>query len=110
MTGNRTLLPNVVLATVMLGIPLYVLSYAPVARSSMSSSGMMWVDGQHVPAYRPLDWIIDNTPLRRPLLWWAGMWGVRDAFELSSLIRRETMLRPSELIEASNPGSVILDL
>jgi hypothetical protein len=30
--------------------------------------------------YRPVEWLIDQTPLREPLFQWAGLFGVEDSF------------------------------
>ena len=80
----------VVLAVLML---LYVLSYAPVVRLMGGWKTYATVDGfgnpatvkapiygDDLPVYKPLDWLIDETPLRDPLLWWADVWGVRGTF------------------------------
>ena len=73
----------------------YVFSYAPVVRMKnpfILYSGTDYkgfsptsgsIDGHNLPLFRPIDWLIDETPLRRPLLWWAELWGVRDCFELA---------------------------
>lgn len=39
------------------------------------------------PAYKPVDWLIDNTPLREPLFMWAGICGVHDEFERGQFVR-----------------------
>jgi hypothetical protein len=91
---RKPVLPNVVLACMLLVPPLYVLSYAPAVRiqaarevSVPTLTAPLYLDGDLLPAYRPVDWLIDNTPLRRPLLWWAGVWGVEGHFELSAVFR-----------------------
>ena len=35
-------------------------------------------------AYKPVEWLIDETPLKKPLLWWCGLWqvGGRAEFEM----------------------------
>ena len=38
-------------------------------------------DGSTYPAFKPVDWLIDNTPLREPLFLWAGIWDVRGEFD-----------------------------
>ena len=87
----------------------YVLSYAPVVRvcgrtvvvqREVSGLGMFGsslrgtlidrvecADASVYPAYQPVDWMIDSTPLRRPLYFWAGLWGVREAFEYGHIAR-----------------------
>jgi hypothetical protein len=103
---RKPALPNVVpvVVLVLLLAVAYVLSYAPVVRWSLASSGLPLMDGQDFPAYRPVDWLIDKTPLRRPLFLWADVWHVRFEFEISALIRTQ-----SAMIHWSDPGSVILD-
>ena len=51
----------------------YVLSYAPVERLQMSMP-------LHLPngVHRPVEWLIDYTPLRKPLFVWADVWGIRN--------------------------------
>ena len=65
----------------------YVLSYAPVVRVNgreyiQAGRVDFWVpsDGIRFPLYKPVDWLIDNTPLRGPLFIWAGLWGVGGEF------------------------------
>jgi hypothetical protein len=45
------------------------------------------LDGKDLPLYRPVDFLIDHTVLREPVLWWAELWGVRDEFETMSRLR-----------------------
>ena len=69
----------------------YVLSYAPVVKwkgpyaiHNPHNGPIVFaypVDGTHLPMYRPVDCLIDETPLREPLLIWAGVWGACEAFE-----------------------------
>jgi hypothetical protein len=80
---------------------LYVLSYAPLVRLGfgtpllslnpymmLTGPSPPWPSpGRQIPAYAPVDWLIDYTPAQRPLLWWSGLWGVRDAFENSNFHR-----------------------
>jgi hypothetical protein len=102
--SRKPVLLNVVLASVLLAV-LYVLSYAPVVRFVLTSEedpglavvefpdgevnvvGRRPYDGRVVAAYRPIDWLIDNTPLRAPLLWWADRFDMRFEFETASLSR-----------------------
>mgnify|MGYP006969483489 FL=1 len=51
----------------------YVFSYAPVVRVGQVTCGDSNV-------YRPVDWMIDNTPLRDPLMSWAQFCGVQLEF------------------------------
>ena len=53
----------------------YPMSYAPVVRFNRSVAF-----GRDLPMYAPVDWVIDNTPLRDPLFAWARLWGVEYEF------------------------------
>ena len=87
-------------ATFFAALPvLYVLSYAPYVRCF----GGLLVPGHHGPVgggeiaiYRPVDWIIDNTPLREPLMKWAESNGVHNDFE-ASYVHRHLLRRISEV-------------
>lgn len=86
------LLVNLALATVLVLPILYVLSYAPVLRWRIGSDpraiDQPRPDGlAHLPGYGPVEWIHDRTPLTRPLLWWAEVWGCEDAVFWSSAHR-----------------------
>lgn len=70
----------------------YVLSYAAVFHLVGEPD-----DGVNYPPraswqeiYVPVEWLTDNTPLREPLLFWAGLWGkdVEHDFRLRSDRRR----------------------
>ena len=59
----------------------YPLSYAPMVRSMGERHGTGWgsplfYDGRDMPVYRPIDWIIDNTLLDKPMFVYACLWGV----------------------------------
>ena len=70
---------------------LYVMSYAPLVRfregadspdsslllSGVGSSLYYVYNKTEYPLYRPVDWLIEETPLDTPLLIWADLWGVR---------------------------------
>lgn len=71
-----------IVASLICGMPLlfaaYVLSYAPVVRYGgheevtstllrQSFIAVVPADGSRFPLYKPVDWLIDNTPLREPL-------------------------------------------
>ncbi len=43
---------------------------------------MFYLERVEIPGYRSVDWLIDNTPLRKPLFVWADFWGVGNYFEL----------------------------
>jgi hypothetical protein len=73
---------------------LYVLSYAPVVRlcegpdQEFDFSGIVLLPlADEYPLYGPVNWLIDNTPLRKPLFIWSGFWGVRGYFEKSCFAR-----------------------
>jgi hypothetical protein len=88
---RKPLLVNVVWAAAMvfvLGIG-YTLSYAPVV--GLLDDDPLWVaqDGSELPMYRPVDWLVDNSPPARRLLFcWANLWGVEDDFLFNHRWRR----------------------
>jgi hypothetical protein len=63
----------------------YVLSYAPVyryfAENVEAEPRGVW------RVYVPVNWLIDRTPLRGPLLAWADLWGVGFEFDSASEAR-----------------------
>jgi hypothetical protein len=65
----------------------YPLSYAPYMRWDLDRAceqGWFYpvsADGEDYPAYKPADWLIDNTPFDKPLFAWASLWGVGDQFQ-----------------------------
>jgi hypothetical protein len=63
---------------------LYVLSYAPVYSVVRQNTNAMAPYGASWVIYRPVDWLIDHTPLDGPLLTWANLWGVRMQFEIAA--------------------------
>ncbi len=76
---SSTLVLAVVLALTLFVV--YVLSFARVAwwvanHGSREEKG--WVGSDALPAYRPVDWLRNETPLRSPLEWWAALWSVDD--------------------------------
>lgn len=91
---RKPLLVNVVMAAA-LAFFLYMCSYAPVVRIcggiefaeeeyiQLLPTIANYGDGRKYPAYKPADWLIDNTPLRFPLFWWAAVFGVRSDFEIA---------------------------
>jgi hypothetical protein len=73
----------------------YVLSYAPVVRVIKAAQPddldrLYAADGYELPPYAPIDWMIDQTPLRNPLLRWAELCGVGTDFLFASEIRSGT--------------------
>jgi hypothetical protein len=47
----------------------------------MAPFGANWV------FYRPVDWLIDHTPLDGPMFAWAELWDVRMQFEIAFAAR-----------------------
>jgi hypothetical protein len=91
---RKPLLVNLSLVA-LLAAMLYVFSYAPCVRlrGGVQFGEDKWFslippierygDGRDYPVYRPVDWLIDHTPLRYPLLCWAELCGVRSDFEIA---------------------------
>jgi len=52
----------------------YVLSYPPIYRITGSRY-------RGPVVYRPVEWLIDRTPLGGPLLRWSAFWGVRQEMQ-----------------------------
>ncbi len=70
-------------ALVMLLAVGYVLSY-PMAVRRMEGDF-------HLPAYIPVEWLVDNTALREPIYWWADLCGAgRDV--RNSWARRQILI------------------
>ena len=44
--------------------------------------------------YRPVEWLIDHTPLREPLFQWAGLFSVEDSFRNAADQRSAKRLAP----------------
>ena len=70
----------------------YPLSYAPLVRIKVERHGTGWgsplfYDGRDMPVYQPIDWLIDNTPLDKPMFGWACLWGVESEFQMGALLR-----------------------
>jgi hypothetical protein len=72
---------------------LYVFSYAPFLRYKFGEDSTLppnvfvcWsteylMKNSH-SAYKPVEWLIDLTPLKAPLTVWADLWNVRSKFEI----------------------------
>jgi hypothetical protein len=85
-TTDQTRRPSLLPIALLVLLPVaYVLSYAPVYRIG-KSSGWSRID-RSIAAYRPVDWLIDNTPLDEPLYRWADLWGVRGDFVWATAFR-----------------------
>jgi hypothetical protein len=77
---NRALLVNLAWATA-LGLMLaggYVASY-PIALRATQRIDM--------PAYRPVQYLIDETPLDRPIIWWSRICGAGQEAASASIYR-----------------------
>ena len=74
-------------AVVLIVVLAYPLSYATVVRWKRERTGVDWIDGSRLPVYKPIDRLIDNSPLHKPLFFWAKLWGVEDEFRSAVLIR-----------------------
>lgn len=74
-TDDARRIPLLPIALLVLLPLVYVLSYAPAYRIG-KPAGWSRIDCQSA-VYRPVEWLIDNTPLDEPLYRWADLWGVR---------------------------------
>jgi hypothetical protein len=86
----------------------YPLSYAPVMRFKLEQSSLSPmrshlhppIDVTELPIYQSVDWLIDNTPLRKPLIAWAEFWGVEDEFcfkeQFRALVRSRLKLEAEQ--------------
>ena len=108
MTSRKPSLTSLI-AFAMIATPLvYVVSYAPVVRALRLEGSGIYVSpsDELIPmpseyaAYQPVDWLIDSTPLREAMLWWAGLWGVREEFELASTVREFSPMFYIEVMDA----------
>jgi hypothetical protein len=80
---RKSLLDNLLWAAA-LGLVLavgYVLSY-PIA---LRLGPPEWIS--HTPGYGPVEWLIDETPLRRPLLLWSEVCGSEMRASIGSTAR-----------------------
>ena len=73
----------------------YVLSYSPLCRCYYGRSEVMTqLAGRRYSRARwdiifvPVHCLIDETPLRGPLLRWADLWGTRGDAEFDSFVRK----------------------
>ena len=95
---RRPMLVNLAWAASLLLFPvLYVASYPIAVR--------MIGEFKPLPAYRPVEWLIDNTPLNEPISRWADCCGVGD------LVRLRADIRPLGLVtEPIGPSNTKLPL
>jgi hypothetical protein len=63
----------------------YVLGYAPY--ESAVATGRLPMQRDMADFYYPVQFLIDETPLRKPLLSWGALFGQRDALESDSTFR-----------------------
>jgi hypothetical protein len=73
----------------------YVLSYAPIYRMRHGPSPTDVITGPRdvfhaMPAYCPVELLLDNTILDKPLCLWADVWGVGPGVRSGILYRRIT--------------------
>lgn len=69
-------------------VMLYVLSYAPVFRVVVGTDNLFRPRYLgHLPGYGPVEWLVDNSSLNQPLLWWGGVWGCREIMANSKRYR-----------------------
>lgn len=64
---------------------IYVLSYAPTEQA-LAAGRLPWSRAM-MDFYVPVQWLIDQSPLREPLLRWAELYGQRAAFVAASATR-----------------------
>src|SRR5262245_62047307 len=88
---NLRMLQRVCILILFAGVA-YVLSYPPAVtiaeRLHLIRRGVFdGVDGDKLPVYKPVDWLIDHSVVRKPILAWAWCWGQYDNFELGSIYR-----------------------
>lgn len=67
----------------------YVLSYPPLLRVERSSPA---IPGCWRTVYRPVEWLIDKTPLREPLFMWGRVWRVSRTMAFESAFRSRAFL------------------
>jgi hypothetical protein len=55
-------------------------------------------DSTDLPAYRTVEWLIDNTPLAQPILQWADCCGVGFEVAIASNLREVDRVRVKPLV------------
>ena len=76
-------------------LPVYVLSYAPAVRFGLDQEFVVYSSPDitcseasgSIAAYKPVEWLIDETPLREPLFWWADVCGVGGDVRIFAFVR-----------------------
>jgi len=96
---KRSRWPVAVLVMTMLAM-VYALSYAPALKWYDESDPLYAPFDASLLLYQPVEWLIDDTPLRKPLLLWADLWNVRPQTEHASTLR----LHPELIIP--QPGEI----
>ena len=89
-THKQIVRPLCVTATI---VALYVASYPPtlliVEKHRLIPHGLFSVlDGEDVPFFKPVDWLIDHTPMRSIILSWSDLFGNRNYLE-GGILKRE---------------------
>jgi hypothetical protein len=77
----------------------YTLSYAPALRGDDKPDPTYALFNESVHLYGPVEWLIDNTPLRELLLVWAAVWGVREEAEHASTLRKHPELIAPQMLD-----------
>lgn len=79
----------VTIAALMATPSIYLLSFAPMVKFNPGPlDGFIQISPVHEwEIYRPANWLIDHTPLRVPLMYWARIWGTESEFEFWSAWR-----------------------
>jgi len=78
---------------VVLGLCAYVLSYPHAVKRQLESNGYLRADSSDIPAYIPVAWLVDNTPIRTPVFWWAKEIGMEKVVRDGSALRRGEMCK-----------------
>ena len=75
----------------------YVLSYPIYLRCVASDDMLDGVDPPaDIPGYRPVQWMIDETPLIHPIARWGGLFGASDAVYYSRFKRHIDSIPPEK--------------
>jgi hypothetical protein len=82
---RRIVLP----ATICIWLICYVLSYAPILDGA--TEGRLRSPPNMLDFFVPVQWLIDMSPLREPLLRWAALFGERERFVRDSAARAQML-------------------